>query len=247
MKKNKYNPELLKEEINRFRLLETYDFYHEDKSSPEFKTIDEEDEDPQTDVNVDIDKDVDAQAPAPEGGDDMGNAENDIENELGIADDGSGAPTGDMPAPEAEEVPPAPAPEPVNDDIEVDVTSLVKGSEQATSAANQAAQNSEMLLQKLADMEQRLLGMSVINDKIDNIEHQIIKRIPTPVEKLEMRSMDSYPYNQKLTDYWSEKEGGTAVEPKKKEYVLTQDDIDNSYSESEIQDSFNDYEEEDIY
>ncbi len=64
-----------------------------------------------------------------------------------------------------------------------------------------------------------------------------------------MRSFDSYPYNQKLTDYWSEKEGpyDAIADAKKKEYVLTKDDVDNSYSESEIKNSFNDYEEEDIY
>lgn len=248
MKKNKFNPELLKSEISRFRLLENYDFYHEDKKSPEFNTIEEDDEDAQTDVDVDIDKNVDSQSSdgvpsVDDGGDDMSNAENDIENELGISDDSGDAPIGDMPEPTAEEVP---IEEPVDDGIEIDVTSLVNGTEEAKSSADRAVQNSELMLQQLADLEKRISGMSVLNDKIDSIEHQIIKRLPTPVEKLEMRSMDSYPYNQKLTDYWSEKEGPQEVKPK--EYVLTQDDVDNSYSESEIKNSFNDdYEEEDIY
>ena len=242
MKKNKFNPELLKSEINRFRLLENYDFYHEDKKSPEFNTIEEEEEDDlQTDV--DIDKNVDAESPAPEGGDDMANAENDIENELGIGDDSGEEPIGNMPEPTAEEVP---VEEPIDDGVEIDITSLVNGTQEAKSSADRAVQNSELMLKQLADLEQRISAMSVLTDKIDSIEHQIIKRLPTPVEKLEMRSMDSYPYNQKLTDYWSEKEG--PQEDKPKEYVLTQDDVDNSYSESEIKNSFNnDYEEEEIY
>ena len=247
MKKNKFNPELLKEEINRFRLLETYDFYHDDKSGPEFK-LDEEDEEPQADGG-EVGEPVDAPAPAPEGGDDAGmdDAQADIANDLGVSDDASGdVPVGDMPEPEpaAEEIPVEEPP--VDDSIDIDVTALVKGSEEAKASADKAVQTSELVLQQLAAFDKKLAGMTVLNDKLNSIEHQIVKRIPTPVEKLEMRSFDSYPYNQKLTDYWSEKEGPyEPVAPK--EYVLTQDDVDSEYSESEIQDSFNDYEEEDIY
>jgi hypothetical protein len=248
MKKNKFNPELLKEEINRYKLLETYDFYHDDKSGPEFK-LEEEDEEPQVDGEVDANAEMDAQAPeqSPESGDaGMDNAQADIANELGVADDTSGdAPIGDMPepAPSAEEVP---IEEPVDDGIEIDVTALVKGSEEAKASADRAVQTSELVLQQLAAFDKKLAGMTILNDKLNNIEQQIVKRIPTPVEKLEMRSFDSYPYNQKLTDYWSEKEGPYEQE-EAKEYVLTKDDVDSEYSESEIQDSFSDYEEEDIY
>jgi hypothetical protein len=49
-----------------------------------------------------------------------------------------------------------------------------------------------------------------------------------------MRSLSSYPYSQKLTDYWADK-GVLDVmgnEAKKEEYVLRQDDVDSSYSGS---------------
>ena len=51
MKKNKFNPDLLKEEINRFKLLNEYDFYQERKELPEYKDLilgdlDEADENP---------------------------------------------------------------------------------------------------------------------------------------------------------------------------------------------------------
>ncbi len=61
-----------------------------------------------------------------------------------------------------------------------------------------------------------------------------------------------YPYSQKLTDYWADKEGSYDVMnngAKKKEYILTKDDVDSGYSDSKIKQSFNvspDYEEEDI-
>ena len=79
------------------------------------------------------------------------------------------------------------------------------------------------------------------NGEAEVLEKEIIKRNPTPVEKLEMRSLDSFPFNQKLTDYWAEKEGPYDVmgNDKKKEYVLTKDDIDADFSPTNIKQSFN--------
>lgn len=237
MKKNKFNPQLLKKEIARMKLLESYDFYFEDKNPPEFQ-IDEDD-----DVNQDpqVDNTETPQNDAPNN--DISNPEKEIEDELGISDDGGEEEIGDIPEPSVEE-------EPVDDGIEIDVTALVKSSdeakmsaEQAKSSAERALKNTEIMLQKLSDMEKRLLGFSTINGKIENLEQELIKRVPTPVEKMELRSFDSYPYNQKLSDFWNNNEEENN-EPK--EYVLTKDDINNSYSESEIKNSFNDYEEEDI-
>ena len=142
---------------------------------------------------------------------------------------------------------------PVDDAVEIDVTSLVDSSEQAKIAADTASQNSEMLLQKLGALEARIASMDKVSDKIEALEKEMIKRNPTPVEKLEMRSLSSYPYSQKLTDYWADKEGAYDVmnTDKKDEYTLTQDDIDADYSDKNIQQTFNinpedEYEEEDI-
>lgn len=233
--KKKINPELLKEELNKFRLLSEYAFYSEKKETPEYQELilgdeelDEADEDPSDDVNA-------------------------IANDLGVSADGGEEQNQDM-----EDVPtpapapaPLPAPEPVNDDIEIDVTSLVKGSEKATKASNFAAHNTEIILQKLTDLEDRISGMDRVSAKIDSLEQEMIKRNPTPVEKLEMRSLSSYPYSQKLSDYWAEKEGPYDVmKNEKKEYILTQDDVDYSYSENDMKKSFNvnqnDYDEEDL-
>ena len=92
------------------------------------------------------------------------------------------------------------------------------------------------------------------------MEKEIIKRNPTPVEKLEMRSLSSAPFNQKLTDYWADKEGAYDVMNKKpKEYVLTKDDVDSTYSDAGVRKTFSiednpydeesikDYDEEDLY
>jgi hypothetical protein len=146
--------------------------------------------------------------------------------------------------------------EPVDDSTEVDVTALVKGSEEAKISADNAAnitnQNTQALMQKLDSLEAHVANMDKISNKIEALEKEIIKRNPTPVEKLEMRSLDSYPYSQKLTDFWAEKEGIYNVmgnkEPKKKEYILTKDEVDSGYSDTDIKKSFNanPYDEEDI-
>ncbi len=242
----KFNPALLKEELERFKNLFEYDFYQEKKEAPEYKElllgdIEEEDE------------------PIEKDGGDIDAAADSIGDDLGVdpsADDMGGEDMGgEEPAPEATPAP-APAPEPASDDVEIDVTSLVQGSEDAKKAADHATHNTEILLQKLNDLESQISSMDKIGMKIEDLEKEIIKRNPTPVEKLEMRSLDSYPFNQKLSDYWAEKEGPYDVMDKKdKEYVLTQKDIDDTYSDAEAKKSFsvdfdeedvNDYDEEDI-
>lgn len=250
--KKKFNQQLLNEEIKKFRLLSEYDFYQEKKEMPEYKDLllgnelEEADEAP---ADLKPEDNVDAAA-------------DNIAADLGVdagADAGADAPT-DMPEPDAAEEPAIE--EPASDEVEVDVTSLVKGSEEAKDAADAASKNTEMLMQKLTDLEARMANMTAISDKIEGLEKEIIKRNPTPVEKLEMRSLSSYPFNQKLTDYWADKEGAYNVmgnEQKPKEYVLTKDDVDSTYSDAGIRKTFSiednpydeesikDYDEEDIY
>ena len=139
------------------------------------------------------------------------------------------------------------------DEVEVDVTSIVKGSQEAKAAAEQSNSKMEELLNNFKELESRLSAMSVLSTKIDNLEQEIEKRNPTPEERLEMRSLSSYPFNQKLTDYWSEKEGFYDVmnknsEKKETEYVLDKDAIESDYNQNTVKNSFNanEYEEEDI-
>jgi len=251
MKKTKFKPELLNEELKKFRLLCEYDFYQEKKEAPEYKdiilgsSISEEDGDAQNDEFKPVDDAADAGAA-------------DVANQLGVdtPSDGSEENMTDMPEP-AQAPEPDMTPEPSSEDVEVDVTSLVKGSQEAKDSADAANKKSEELLQKLTNLEARVASMSKLNDKIDGLEREFIKRNPTPVEKLEMRSLSSAPFNQKLGDYWSEKEGAYDVmdtEKKPKEYILTKDDVNVGYNDATIQKSFspksydeenlNDYEEE---
>lgn len=253
--KKKFNPELLKEELNRFRLLNEYDFYQEKKEAPEYKDL----------ILGDLEEADDAAAPddlEPAG--DVDAAADAIGDDLGVDADAEGGDfggeVGDTEIPEEEPMDDMSMDmeEPADDSTEVDVTALVQGSEEAKTAAdnatNAANQNAQALMQKLDSLEAHVASMDRIGAKIEALEKEIIKRNPTPVEKLEMRSLDSYPYSQKLTDFWADKEGAYNVmgnqEPKKKEYVLTKDDVDSGYSDADVKKSFNvnpdDYEEENM-
>lgn len=243
--KKKLNPELLKEELKKFKLLSEYDFYQEKKEEPEYKSLDEDDEEPPSDLEPD------------DSGTDTDTAAANVASDLGV--DSDNETNGDIPEPDLEEPEQAPAatapiqqPASENNDIEVDVTSLVKGSEEAKHSADIAGKNSQILLHKLNNLEARIANMANISNKIEDLEKELIKRNPTPVEKLEMRSLSSYPYSQKLTDYWADKEGPYNVmgtNQKEKEYTLTKDDVDSGYNDLSIKKTFgvkDEYDEEEI-
>lgn len=138
-------------------------------------------------------------------------------------------------------------------EVEIDVTDIVKDTRETKQAVASGNEKVDELLSKLGDLEYKLAAMNDLVNKIEELETEIEKRNPTPEEKLEMRSLDSYPYNLKLTDYWADKEGAYNVmgnnnknvvslnknaQPEEKEYVLTQGEVENDYNEGEISDSF---------
>jgi len=106
----------------------------------------------------------------------------------------------------------------------------------------------------VGNLEGQLKSMEEISDKIESLEGELEKRAPTPEEKIEMRSLDSYPYNLKLTDFWGDQEGKYDVlnkdeeGNKEKEYVLTKDDVDYDYNDIHVKTSLddNDYVEDEI-
>jgi len=129
--------------------------------------------------------------------------------------------------------------------VEVDVTDIVDKTEETKSSVDDMGSKMDDLLSKLSDLESQVTDMDGVINKIDDLEKEIERRNPTPVERLEMRSMDSFPYSVKLTDYWKDKEGYDTSEPED-EYTLTQSDIDN-FDEKEIRSSFEgDTEEEEM-
>ena len=127
--------------------------------------------------------------------------------------------------------------------VEVDVTDIVDKAEETKTSVDGMSTKMDDLLGKLSDLESQIGGMDQVIGKIEDLEKEIERRNPTPVEKLEMRSMDSFPYSVSLTDFWDDKEGYDATEGEE-EYTLTQSDVDN-YDEKEIRNSFNSDNDED--
>lgn len=247
MSKENTKKDLLNEELKRFKMISEFRFHEDRPNDEDLKGQEiilgnslEEDEE------VDIDSETE-----------------DIESELGLdgenSEEGDVEPEGEMEPEEDESIEGLDAGEPIDDmemepesdEVELDVTEIVKGTEEAKMSADMANQKLGQLMGMIDNLEKQVSSMTDISSKIDNLENELEKRVPTEDEKLDLRSLDSAPYNMKLTDFWSDQEGQYDVlnkgsEPE--EYILNRSDVDSDYSESSIKDSFNEnpYEEEDI-
>ena len=96
----------------------------------------------------------------------------------------------------------------------------------------------QTMFEKLDDLTSKLSAMDSIFEKINSLENKIEKyREKPPEEKLHLRSLDSYPFNQKLTDFFEDKKEDMQMSGKN-EYVLTDDEVQN-FSPNEIKKTFN--------
>ena len=130
------------------------------------------------------------------------------------------------------------------DSEELDITELV-----ATQKDIQSKQDDyfENLFGQLGKLESRLGEMDAIMNKLNALENKIEKyREKTPQEKLELRTYDSYPYSQKLSQFFDDK-SEEMEKTGKNDYVLTPDDvtdinvndIKNSFQGNGFEDEFN--------
>ena len=124
---------------------------------------------------------------------------------------------------------------------ELDITDLVTAQEEIKSKQEEFMDG---MFQKLNDLESKLNQMDQIMSKIDSIESKVEKyRTKSPEEKLMLRSLDSYPYNQKLTDYFEDKKEDFEKQGKE-EYILTADEVEN-YSPNEVKKTFGIFDQDD--
>jgi hypothetical protein len=99
---------------------------------------------------------------------------------------------------------------------------------------------------KLTDLEAKLAEMDQVVSKIDQLGVQVQQMKPeTPQEKLEMRSLDSYPFSQNPNQFFDQKQQEMRASGKN-EYVLTKDEVTN-YSPDAIKTSFNQNDQEDEF
>ena len=105
---------------------------------------------------------------------------------------------------------------------ELDVTELVDSQKNIEKKQEDYFEN---LFGQLNKLESRLGEMDQIMSKLNTLEAKIEKyREKTPQEKLELRTYDSYPFNQKLSDFFDDKKEEMELTGKK-DYVLTSDDV----------------------
>jgi hypothetical protein len=99
------------------------------------------------------------------------------------------------------------------------------------------------LFQHLDNLETKLGEMDGIMTKLNDLEAKVEKyREKTPQERLELRTLDSGPFNQKLSQFFDDKEEDME-KTGKNEYVLTQDEVED-YSPNEIKKTFRNFEDE---
>jgi hypothetical protein len=150
-------------------------------------------------------------------------------------------------------LPPAPPTDDLGGDLggdmggteEIDITDLVnmtksikKDIEDNKNDQSNVVGQMDSVFSKLGELEMKLSNMDSVIAKIDELGSKIenIKE-PTAQERLEMRSLDSYPFNQNPQQFFAAKQGEMR-QSGKNEYVLTKQDVED-YSKDTITSSFN--------
>ena len=119
---------------------------------------------------------------------------------------------------------------------EIDITDLIDNQKTMSDKQEEYFQN---LFSQLEELQGKLGEMDQLVQKLNSIEAKVDSYRPkTPEEKLELRSLDSGPFKQKLSDFFEDKMP-EMEKSGKNEYVLTSDEVEN-YNPSEVQKSFDD-------
>jgi hypothetical protein len=209
-------------------------------------------------------------APDMTGGADMGGQDPNGGGMAPPADDGMG---GNMPPMDNGMGMPPAGDEGNGDEDVLNVDDLTNAQEKMNNKVNIIGKGLGKTDQRISDLLNAVESMKQIidnnNREIAGLKQDIIKRNPTPTEKLYLRSLDSYPYNTDISDYWKRfiKSGkdnydimvggdyndrpdyGGGMAPEKgndedKEYEITVGDL-NHASDNDLYDSFDDDDDED--
>jgi len=247
----------LKEELERFKNIGSYveelseqtffastgsGFKDRQEGSPRAQEFMGEQDEDVTDLEVsddDLDLEVsdDDLGLDDEGGDDdLGLDDEGGDDDLGLGDDDLGLGDDDLGLGDEE---------PSGDSEEIDVTDLVTMAKDAEEKAGEAKESLDTqsdkigaLVSKIDDLSSKLSTIDTITQSIDDLEQKIEDNIPpTPIERLEMRSLDSGPFSEKPLEFWDRKKEELEDRGFGKEYVLTQEDADE-YNDKDIQASF---------
>ena len=170
-----------------------------------------------------------------------------VDDTLPPAEDSALPPMEDSALPPMEDATPPPPMDDMGDSgtEEIDITDLVnmtksikKDIEDNKNDQNNVVGQMDSVFSKLGDLEQKLANMDSVIAKIDELGSKIenIKE-PSAQERLEMRSLDSYPFSQNPQQFFATKQGEMRASGKN-EYVLTKQEVQD-YSNDGIRSSFN--------
>ena len=117
---------------------------------------------------------------------------------------------------------------------ELDITELVDSQKNIETKQEEYFNN---LFNQLNDLQSKLSEMDNIMNKLNSLETKIEKyREKTPQEKLELRTYDSYPFSQKLSQFFDDKQD-EMEKTGKNDYVLTADEV-TDINVNDIKNSF---------
>jgi hypothetical protein len=161
-------------------------------------------------------------------------------------------PAGDMAElPAAPATPPTPSKIDLSTDTEVEkITDSPEGDETGTEVldvtelvnsqkkiGDKQDEYFNSLFSYLQNLESKLSEMDNLVNKLNDIESQLEKFRPkSPEEKLALRTIDSGPFNKKLSDFFDDKKEDWEKSGKH-EYILTSDEIEDA-SPAEIKNTF---------
>lgn len=134
-----------------------------------------------------------------------------------------------------------------DDEDVIDVDDLTKAQEKTNDKVNSVGRDLGTVDKRIEKLLGALESMQSTIDKnnaqIEDLKNEFQKRNPTQTEKLNLRSLDSYPFNIRPTDYWAEKNANSNYDaysdnnkPTTQEYTITNDDVD--YVDDDIAKTF---------
>ena len=151
------------------------------------------------------------------------------------------------------EIPPMEDPTMGEENEIIDVDDITNAQEKTNDKVNKVGRNLGKVDDKIVQLLQAIDKMETMinnnNAEIENFKQEFEKRNPTPTEKLNLRSLDSYPFNVNPKEYWENKgisnpstsnqyqaysDNGKSTTD---EYEITNYDIDN-FDERKVADSF---------
>lgn len=134
--------------------------------------------------------------------------------------------------------------QPGPDDNVIEIDDLTNAQEETNTAVRDLSDKFDKLL-GIVDKFDRFIEKN--DEEIASLKKELEKRNPTPIEKLDLRTVnDSYPFNVRPNDYWKDKEAtsnyrvGGDTEEVPVQYDLHQSDVDDVRNWKEIADSLDD-------